>query len=34
VVAPYNAQVARICDELDAAGLSAVKVGTRIEIAL
>jgi predicted RecB family nuclease len=28
VVAPYNAQVARIRDELDAAGLSAVKVGT------
>jgi superfamily I DNA and/or RNA helicase len=28
VVAPYNAQVACIRDELDAAGLSAVKVGT------
>jgi uncharacterized protein len=28
VVAPYNAQVARIRDELDAAGLGAVKAGT------
>jgi superfamily I DNA and/or RNA helicase len=28
VVAPYNAQVARIREELDVAGLSAVRVGT------